>query len=98
MPRRYWTSLPKSRFDAVDGSHYEAFRDDLVLMYFPTIAPSSGRLVRFRMTPLQIRNFKLNRASRKDAAWLRDVLNREGDGRGTRVELDEDNALTLRWR
>ena len=77
---------------------YEAFRDDLVLMYFPTIAPSSGRLVRFRMMPLQIRNFKLNRASRKDAAWLRDVLNREGDGRGTRVELDEDNALTLRWR
>lgn len=67
-------------------------------MYFPTIAPSSGRLVRFRMTPLQIRNFKLNRASRKDAAWLRDVLNREGDGLGTRVELDEDNALTLRWR
>ena len=39
-----------------------------------------------------------NRASRKDWAWLRDVLNREGDGLGTRVELDEDNALTLRWR
>jgi poly-gamma-glutamate synthesis protein (capsule biosynthesis protein) len=49
------------------------------------------------MTPLRIRNFKLNRASREDAAWLRDVLNREGERLGTWVELHEDNTLTLGW-
>ncbi len=83
-------------YEGITG--YEAFRDDLVLMYFLSVAPSSGELVRLRMTPLQIKNFKLNRASKEDATWLRDVLNREGDGLGTRVELGEDNTLTLGWR
>jgi poly-gamma-glutamate synthesis protein (capsule biosynthesis protein) len=83
-------------YEGITG--YEAFRDDLVLMYFLSVAPSGGQLARLRMTPLRIRNFKLNRASKEDAAWLRDVLNREGDRLGTRVELGEDNSLTLAWR
>jgi poly-gamma-glutamate synthesis protein (capsule biosynthesis protein) len=83
-------------YEGITG--YEAFRDDLVLMYFLSVAPSSGQLARLRMTPLRIRNFKLNRASKEDAAWLRDLLNREGGRLGTRVELGEDNSLTLAWR
>ncbi len=82
-------------YEGISG--YEQFRDDLVLMYFPTIAAASRKLVHLRMTPLRIRNFKLNRASREDAAWLRDVLNREGERLGTWVELHEDNTLTLGW-
>jgi len=49
------------------------------------------------MTPTQIKHFKVNRASRGDALWLRDTLNREGKNFGTRVELNEDNTLTLQW-
>jgi poly-gamma-glutamate synthesis protein (capsule biosynthesis protein) len=32
-------------------SGYEEFRDDLGLMYFPTLDVASGRLVHFAMTP-----------------------------------------------
>jgi poly-gamma-glutamate synthesis protein (capsule biosynthesis protein) len=76
---------------------YESFRADLGLMYFLTMDPSTGRLVHLHMTPTQIKRFKVNRASRADALWLRDSLNREGRKLGTRVELKEDNTLTLQW-
>lgn len=84
--------------DDYEGIHgYEAFRDDLVLMYFPTLRLSDGALQRLTMVPLQIRNFRLNRTSRDDAEWLRDVLSREGKRYGTRVDIGADNALTLDW-
>ena len=84
-----------SDYEGISG--YEEFRDDLALMYFPTIAPSSGKLVRLTMTPLRIRNFRLNHTSREDSRWLRDVLNREGKRFGTRVEFRENNTLMLGW-
>ncbi|MHA1164656.1 MAG: CapA family protein, partial [Alphaproteobacteria bacterium] len=76
---------------------YEEFRDDLVLMYFPNLRISDGVLQRLTMVPLQIRNFRLNRASRDDAEWLRDVLDREGKNAGTSVRLVNDNSLILEW-
>ena len=76
---------------------YERYRDDLVLMYFARLAPESGRLLACEMVPLQIRNFRLNRAAPEDARWLGAVLNREGEMLGTRVEPGADGALTLRW-
>ncbi len=82
-------------YEGIGG--YEAFRDDLALMYLPSLAPSTGRLVDFEMRPLRIRNFRLQRAPPEDAAWLRDVLTREGERLGTRVELDETGTLRLRW-
>ena len=82
-------------YEGITG--YEEYRGDLALMYFPTMDPESGKLVSFDMTPLQIRNFKLRHASRADARWLRDVLVREGARLGTRVELRDDNRLSLRW-
>jgi poly-gamma-glutamate synthesis protein (capsule biosynthesis protein) len=83
-------------YEGISG--YEAFRDDLALMYFVSIDASTGKLVRCEMTPLQIRNFRLNRPSREDAKWLRDTLNREGRRIGTRVDLTEDTVLILTWR
>ena len=83
-------------YEGISG--HETFRDDLTLMYLPVIDPSNGRLVRFEMTPLQIRRLRLNHASRTDAAWLRDILTREGKRFGTRAELAADNTLTLDWR
>ncbi len=82
-------------YEGVSG--YEDFRDDLGLMYFVSMEPLTRNLVYLRMTPTQIKHFKVNRASRGDALWLRDTLNREGKNFGTRVELNEDNTLTLQW-
>ncbi|MBA7693682.1 putative polyglutamine synthesis accessory protein [subsurface metagenome] len=82
-------------YEGISG--YEEFRDDLVMMYFVSMDSSTGSLVCMRMTPLQIKHFRLNRASRSDALWLRDTLNREGKKFGTRVELNTDNTLTLHW-
>ena len=82
-------------YEGISG--YEEFRDDLGLMYFVTVDALSGKLVRLRMTPTQIRNFKVNRASTTDALWLQGILAREGSVLGARVDLDQKNVLTLRW-
>ena len=39
--------------------------------------------------------FHLNRATREDAIWLRDTLDRESSKFGTRVTLNEDGTLTV---
>ena len=80
-------------YEGISG--YEAFRDDLALMYFASMDPSVGKLVRFEMAPIQIKRFKANRSSPEDAQWLRDTLNREGEKFGMRVKLNEDGSLTL---
>lgn len=76
---------------------YEEFRDDLALMYFVSVNPATGKLVLLQMIPTQIKNFKVNRASKADVLWLRDILDREGKRFGTRVILNKDNTLTLQW-
>jgi poly-gamma-glutamate synthesis protein (capsule biosynthesis protein) len=82
-------------YEGIGG--YEWFRSDLALMYFAGLDPSTGRLIHLQMTPMQMRNFRLNRVSRPDAQWLRDTLSREGEKFGTRVKLNHDNTLTLEW-
>ena len=75
----------------------EAFRDDLGLIYFATMDTSTGKLVQLQMTPTQIHRLSVRRAVAADILWLRDILNREGETLGTRVELAADNTLLLRW-
>ncbi len=82
-------------YEGISG--YETFRGDLGLMYFASIEPSTGRLVRLRMTPTRIKNFRVNYASRDEAVWLLNVLNREGKALGTGAEVNDDNSLTLHW-
>lgn len=82
-------------YEGIGG--YENFRSDLALMYFLSVDQSSGKLVHLQMTPTQVKNFRVNRASRADALWLRDTLNREGKKLGTRTELKKDNTLVLQW-
>ena len=76
---------------------YEAYRSDLRLMYFLTLDPSSGKLVRLAMRPMQMRRFRLNRPSAEDTRWLQERLDREGRRFGSRVEAEADGALALRW-
>jgi len=78
------------------GGH-EEFRGDLGLMYYVRVDTETGKLAGLEIVPMQMRKFRLNRASRRDATWLRDTLNREGKHLGTRVELQDDGILVLRW-
>lgn len=82
-------------YEGITG--YEAYRGDLVLMYFPSLDPSTGNLISLHMTPMQIKRFKLNRALENDVLWLKNVLNREGKKFGTSVVLGADNTLMLGW-
>jgi poly-gamma-glutamate synthesis protein (capsule biosynthesis protein) len=82
-------------YEGITG--YEEFRADLALMYFPTLDPATGELERFVMTPTQIRQFRVGRASEQGVRWLADTLNGEGQRFGTRVAIDTDSTLRLVW-
>lgn len=82
-------------YEGIGG--YEYYRGDLGLMYFPRLDPSTGSLVGMEMTPTQIRNLRVNLASGEDAAWLREVLTREGGRLGTRAGLNDGGRLKLEW-
>ncbi len=82
-------------YEGISG--YEEYRDELGLMYFPSLEPTSGRLLNFEMTATRLKHLRVNRASHREGQWLADVLNREGKPLGTRVTLGEDNRLVLHW-
>jgi poly-gamma-glutamate synthesis protein (capsule biosynthesis protein) len=75
---------------------YEEFRDDLTLMYFATLQPETGRLTSLRMTPMQIRNLRANRATPPDVEWLGSTLARISRAFGTHVVTTADGALAIR--
>ena len=83
-------------YEGISG--HEAYRGDLGLMYFPTVDPQTGRLARLRMTPTQVRKFRINRAAPAEAQWLASLLTREGARFGTRADVDADGRLALHWR
>jgi len=81
-------------YEGISG--YERYRDDLVLMYFPSLDPATGRLLDLHMTPLQIRKLRLSRVAAEDARWMADTLNRISRSYGVRVDLRSDSTLALR--
>jgi poly-gamma-glutamate synthesis protein (capsule biosynthesis protein) len=74
---------------------YEEFRDDLAVMYFASVDAGSGELLGLELTPLQIKNFRLNRASSDDAEWLRDTIERASKEVGTRLQRADGTRLKL---
>jgi poly-gamma-glutamate synthesis protein (capsule biosynthesis protein) len=79
------------------GGH-EEFRSDLRLLHLAAVDPATGALTGLRMVPLRARRLRLERASRADAAWLGQVLDRTSRGFGSRVDLAGDGTLALRSR
>jgi poly-gamma-glutamate synthesis protein (capsule biosynthesis protein) len=77
---------------------HEQYRDDLVLMYFATLSAATGDLTAVQMTPMQIKNLKLNRPPEADLEWLRGTLERIGRAHDTSVQLMANAQLMLRWR
>jgi len=76
------------------GGHV-IFQGDLGLMYFVQIDPLTGRLLSLKMAPTHVRYFRVNYASSGEAAWLTEVLNREGKRFGTSIEIIDESRLRL---
>lgn len=74
---------------------HEAFRDDLRLVFLASLARDTGALTRLRMVPMQVRRFRLERASPTDAGWLQETLDRVSRPFGTRIDLDPSGDLVL---
>jgi len=74
------------------GGH-EHYRSDLSLMYFAHIAPAPGKLVELEMVPMQIKNFRLNRASEADANWLQRTLDEHSRKFNCHIELTSNQTL-----
>jgi poly-gamma-glutamate synthesis protein (capsule biosynthesis protein) len=82
-------------YEGISG--YETFRGDLALMYLIDLDSASGELIAARLVPMQMRRFRLQRASAADSKWLCDLLNKLGAKFNTRVKLQSDNSLMLEW-
>jgi poly-gamma-glutamate synthesis protein (capsule biosynthesis protein) len=73
-------------YEGISG--YDAYRDDLTLMYFVTVSADSGAALRLRMVPMQIKRLRLARASLPDARWLRETLARVSAPFHTHIDLE----------
>jgi poly-gamma-glutamate synthesis protein (capsule biosynthesis protein) len=82
-------------YEGISG--HEEYRGDLSLMYFPRLDRASGKLVALEMVPMQMRRFRLRRASADDARWLAKTLDRESARFGCRVVRGAEDSLALRW-
>lgn len=82
-------------YEGISG--YDEYRDDLRILYFASIAPDTGKLTNLRMVPMQSRKMQLHRASSTDAKWLQEVLDHVCLGFGSRVALEPEGVLALRW-
>src|SRR4029077_9935884 len=76
---------------------YEAFRGDLALMYLVELESTTGEVINTRLVPMQMRRFRLERASASDTKWLCDLLNELGKSFDTRARWEENNSLSLEW-
>jgi len=83
-------------YEGIDG--YEQFRDDLVLMYFPTVAPGSGVLQALRMTPMRIFRMQLIRAAPAEAEWMHERVAAISGEFGSDIDRTVDGALLLHAR
>lgn len=80
-------------YEGIGG--YEQFRSDLSLMYFAHIAPASGKLAALEMVPMQIKHFRLNRASADDTNWLQRTLDEYSRTFNCNIELTSNRTLKM---
>lgn len=74
---------------------YEDYRDDLRLLYFASVVPSTGELAALRMAPFQSRRLRLEPASADDVDWLRATLDLVSRPYGPTVARAPDGTLVL---
>src|SRR5207249_9246220 len=83
-------------YEGITG--YEVFRGDLPLMYFIELDSATGELISLRMVPMQMRQFRLERALDSDARWVCSLLNQLGERFSTVTKLEEDGSLRVEFR
>lgn len=79
-------------YEGISG--HEAFRGDLVLAYFATLA-RDGTLLDLRAAPFRLRRLRATRAAEADARWLANRLTEASAPFGTRLRLDAHGRLAL---
>lgn len=82
-------------YEGISG--HTQYRSELSLMYFPEIEARTGELKSLKIYPIEIKKFRLHRASKKDTNWLEKTLTREGEKLGTHLHKDQENILWLKW-
>lgn len=80
-------------YEGIGGS--EEYRDDLRLLYFASIDPSTGRLSRLAMTPMRSRRMRLQHASAADARWLAGVMQEASRPFATAIRPEADGSLAV---
>ncbi|MFD7256180.1 CapA family protein [Streptomyces sp. NPDC059874] len=83
-------------YEGITG--HETYRDDLRLLYFPSLDPDSGALRELRIAPFQARRMRLCEASPEDCRWLRDLLGRINRGFAPPLAHEPDGTLVHRLR
>lgn len=81
-------------YEGVDG--YAEYRDDLRLLYFASVAASTGALISLGLVPLRVRRLRLGRAPAPDVRWLQETLDAISRDYGSRFDVDEQGTLVLR--
>ncbi|HEX9182978.1 MAG TPA: CapA family protein [Burkholderiales bacterium] len=76
------------------GGH-EAWRPELALMVFVTLAGDCSGVRELSLVPMRMRRFRLQRASDEEAAWLARTLDRESRELGACVELASVRELRV---
>ena len=81
-------------YEGISG--HKEYRDDLRLLYFARLDPTTGEHAGLSMAPLQARKMRLHRTSHDDSRWLRKTLDKVRRRFGSRIDLGHDGLLTLR--
>jgi poly-gamma-glutamate capsule biosynthesis protein CapA/YwtB (metallophosphatase superfamily) len=81
-------------YEGISG--HARYRDDLRLLYFASLDPTTHHVQELRMVPMQARQMRLHHAIASDASWLCAVLDRISRPFGSHVDLEPDGSLTLR--
>jgi poly-gamma-glutamate synthesis protein (capsule biosynthesis protein) len=79
-------------YEGIEG--YEQFRGDLALAYLPRFN-EDGHMSELTLIPYQMRQFRLQRASPADLAWLQTTLDHESARFGTHVALRDGRLVAL---
>ncbi len=82
-------------YEGITG--YEAYRDDLALMYFADVTTGNSQLAALDIVALQIRQFRLVRVSPDDVDRVLQMLTRECRPFGTEFVARSDGRVTLSW-
>jgi len=80
-------------YEGISG--HEEFRDDLRLLYFPSVVADTGALDALRMVPMQSRKMRLCHANTADSEWLGLVLERISREFGTWISRQPGGTLIL---